>query len=204
MKKVLVTGFEPFGNDSVNPAFEVINDLANETIPNVNLITLNLPVVFGKAIDNLASVIEKEQPNLVISLGQAGGRNAINIEKIGNNINHARIADNEGNQPNEEFIDPNGPAAYFTTLDISETAKSIKDAEIPVQVSYSASTYVCNNLIYGTMHYLHSQKKQEKIKYGFIHVPYLPSQVAAKPKPLPSMSLEMIKKAVKIAIKVNL
>ncbi|MGC9778272.1 MAG: pyroglutamyl-peptidase I [Candidatus Heimdallarchaeota archaeon] len=193
MKKVLVTGFEPFGNDTVNLALEVVKALANEKIPNVNLVTLILPVVFGKAIEALKAAIEREQPELVISLGQAGDRNAINVEKLGININHARIADNEGNQPNEEMIDPTGPAAYFTTIKISNTVESIKEAEIPAKVSFSAGTYVCNNLIYGIMHYLYSSKKHEKIKYGFIHIPYLPS-----------IPLNLIKKAVQITIQANI
>ena len=204
MKKVIVTGFEPFGDDSVNPALEVIKDLAKKTIPDINLITLSLPVVFGKAVDVLAAAIENEQPVLVLSLGQAAGRKTINIEKIGININHARIADNEGNKPIEELINPNGPAAYFTTIDVSKTTKSINEAEIPALTSYSTSTYVCNNLIYGILHYLHSNNKHEDIKYGFMHIPYLASQIASKPRPMPSMSKSLIIKAVEIAIQVNI
>ena len=202
MQRVILTGFEPFGEDKVNPALEIITDLSEEQLPGVELLTIKLPVVFGKAIEILKQAIERTKPSLILSLGQAGGRSTISVEKIGININDARIADNEGNKPEDELIVEDGPAAYFTTIDCRKTVRAITQAGIPAMLSYSASTYVCNNLIYGTVHFLTTQ--QLSTKYGFLHVPYLPEQVAKKEKALPSMSLATMKRAVKIALEVNL
>ncbi|MHA1639706.1 MAG: pyroglutamyl-peptidase I [Candidatus Heimdallarchaeota archaeon] len=202
MQRVILTGFEPFGGDKLNPALEIITDLSKEQLPGCELLTIKLPVVFGKAIEILEQAIAKAKPALILSIGQAGGRNTIAVEKIGININDARIADNEGNKPKDELIVKDGPAAYFTTIDCRRTVTAITRAGIPAILSYSASTYVCNNLIYGTLHYITTH--QLPSKYGFLHVPYLPEQVAKKEKALPSMSLAMMKKAVKIALEVNL
>jgi pyroglutamyl-peptidase len=203
MKKVLLTGFEPFGKDKVNPALELIKKMANEDIPNVELTTIRLPVVFGEAITTLVSAIEKNKPNLILSIGQAAGRMVVSIERIGLNMNDTDHPDNAGNKPRDELIATDGPAAYFTTIDIRKTLKEIKKAGIPARISNSAGTYVCNNIIFGALHYL-VKNNLTKIKYGFIHIPYLPSQAAEKPKPFASLPLEIIEKAVRIAIDVNI
>jgi len=201
-KKVILTGFEPFGGEDINPALEVIKALNIEDIPSINLISLQLPVVFRKAYKILIESIEKEKPDMVLSIGQAGGRNTISIERLGINLEDARIADNEGNTPKDELIEKNGPAAYFTTIDIRKTELALKEAGIPVIVSNSAGLYVCNDIIYGTLHFLASIKSF--VKYGFIHVPFLPEQVAPKSKDIASMSLDMIKEAIRITILINL
>jgi len=202
LKTVILTGFEPFGQDTINPALKVLAALREETIPDVKLITLQLPVVFGKAYKLITDAITKEKPHLVLSIGQAGGRSAINVEKVGVNIDDARIADNAGNTPKDEVITKDGPAAYFTTIDVRGTVEKIKQAGIPAIISYSAGTYVCNNVVFGTLHFLVTTNQD--IKYGFIHVPYLPEQVATKPQEIPSMSLSLIKEAIRIAILANL
>ncbi|MBK5114264.1 MAG: pyroglutamyl-peptidase I [Candidatus Heimdallarchaeota archaeon] len=203
MKKVLLTGFDPFGKDKVNPALELVKKMANEVIQDVELTTISLPVVFGEAITKLVSSIEKIKPDLILSVGQAAGRMVVSIERIGLNMDDSDFSDNAGNKPRDELIATNGPAAYFTTIDVRKTFKEIKKAGIPVKISNSAGTYVCNNLIYGALHYLVSNNLKT-IKYGFIHIPYLPSQVAKKLKPFPSMPLDFVEKAVRIAIKVNI
>jgi len=203
MKKVLLTGFDPFGKDKINPALELIKKMANEEIPDVVLTTIRLPVVFGEAITELISAIEQTKPDFILSLGQAAGRMVVSIERIGLNMNDTDHADNAGNKPRDELIVANGPAAYFTTINVRETCQEIKKASIPVRISNSAGTHVCNNIIYGVLHYL-ANKNQNEIKYGFIHIPYLPSQAAAKSKPFASLPLDIIKKAVRIAIKVNI
>jgi len=202
MNKVILTGFEPFGGDSINPALEVIKVLEKEPLPGVEILPLRLPVVFGKAIEEVIAAIKSFSPSLIISVGQAGGRPSISVERLGININNARIADNAGNQPRDEVIVADGPAAYFTTIDCQKTVEAIKEKDIPATISYHASTFVCNNLIYGTLHYLASHHLP--IKFGFLHVPFLPEQAAKKEKEPPAMKLSSITESVKVAIKANL
>ena len=208
MRKVLLTGFGPFGNDKVNPALEVIKKLDKQELKikkeAIVISTIELPVVFGKAIEIFRKAVPKVNPELILSIGQAGGRAVIAIERVGININDASIADNEGNKPQDEYIEPSGPAAYFTTINIRKTCEEIKKAKIPALISNSAGTYVCNNIIYGALHFLMKTKKYSTIKYGFIHIPYIPSQIATKEKPIASMSLDNIIEAIKIAIRTNL
>ncbi|MFW9923057.1 MAG: pyroglutamyl-peptidase I [Candidatus Thorarchaeota archaeon] len=213
MKKILLTGFGPFGDDNINPALEVIKELDKQIIKlsdksntNIEYIieTIELPVVFGKAINVFEEAVQQVQPELIISIGQAGGRAGISLEKVGININDARIADNDGNKPEGELIYPHGPAAYFTTIDMEFTLKKLKEAMIPVEISYSASTYVCNNLIYGAMHFLTHSQEYSHVKYGFIHIPYIPLQVISKNKIFPTLPLETIKKAIMVIVETNL
>lgn len=222
MKKILLTGFEPFGGEKVNPALEVIQLFEGEILEgycksceedeceggedceNIEIIVVKLPVVFGEAIEKCTQAIAEHEPVLVLSLGQAGKREIISLEKVGINLNNGRIADNKGNKPKDELIDPASPAAYFTTIDVRRTFERIKEAGIPVQISYSAGTYVCNNVIFGSLNYLYKKGLQKKIRYGFIHIPYLPSQAAKKKKPVASMALALVKSAIEIAIKTNL
>jgi len=213
LKKVLITGFGPFGEDKINPALEVIRDLEDEKITinkdvntsfQVEIFTVELPVVFNKTIQEFKQAVETIKPDLILSIGQAGGRMGISIERLGVNINDTTIEDNEGNKPQEEPIIQNGPAAYFTTINIRETYQKLKEEEIPTIISNSAGLYVCNNLIYGALHFLATNKRFSAVKFGFIHIPYLPSQVANKKKILPSMSLDLVKKAIKLVIKVNI
>jgi pyroglutamyl-peptidase len=209
LNKVLVTGFGPFANEKVNPALEVIKQLSKEKISTedgskITLKTIELPVVFGDCIDKLGKEIKKFKPNLVLSIGQAGGRSDISIEKVGLNLNHASIPDNDGNKPNDQPIAADGPVAYYTTIDVRKTYEDLKEAGIPAQISYSAGTYVCNNITYGALHYLATKQKDDGIKYGFIHIPFLPSQAANKRKPEPSMALSLVLKAIKRIILVNL
>ena len=203
MKKVLLTGFDPFGKDKINPALELIKKMAKEEIPDVVLTTIRLPVVFGEAIAELISAIEKTKPDLILSLGQAAGRMVVSIERIGLNMNDTDHADNANNKPRDELIADNGPAAYFTTINVRKTYQEIKKASIPVSISNSAGTFVCNNIIYGVLHHLASNN-QNHIKYGFIHIPDLPSQAAEKARPFASLPLEILEKAVRIAINVNI
>ncbi len=203
MKKVLLTGFDPFGQDTINPALELVKKMTTENIPGVELTTIRLPVIFGEAITELIAKIEQIKPDLILSVGQAAGRIVISIERIGLNMNDTDHPDNAGNTPRDELIAENGPAAYFTTINVRKTYQEIKKASIPVVISNTAGTYVCNNLVYGALHYL-AENNLKEIKYGFIHIPYLPSQAAEKSKPFASLPLELIEKAVRIAISVNI
>ncbi|MCF6096942.1 pyroglutamyl-peptidase I [Thermovorax subterraneus] len=194
--KVLVTGFEPFGGEKINPALAAVKLLPKE-INGAQVIVRELPTVFRKSIDVLFSEIEKVNPDVVICVGQAGGRFAISVERVAINVDDARIPDNEGNQPVDEPIFPDGENAYFSTLPIKRIVEAIKKEKIPAEVSNTAGTYVCNHVMYGVLYY--ASKKKPNMKAGFIHVPYLFEQVLDK-KNTPAMGLNEIVKALTIAI----
>ena len=213
MKKVLLTGFGPFGQDKVNPALEVIKEMDGEIISLKNqageeieaeIVTAEMPVVFGKTILEFKNKVEETKPDLILSIGQAAGRSVLSLERFGVNMNDSVFPDNENNKPQDELIDESGPTAYFSTLALRETLEKLKKEGIPAVISNSAGTYVCNNLVYGALHFLATTKEYSHIKYGFMHIPYLPSQAAEKQKPFPSLPLEIVKKAIKFAIGVNL
>ncbi|MCL4424855.1 MAG: pyroglutamyl-peptidase I [Firmicutes bacterium] len=201
MKKVLLTGFEPFGGDDVNPALEASRKLTGWTQGEALVVTRAIPVVFGEAIATLAAAIEEEKPDAVISVGQAGGRAHISLERVAINVNDARMADNAGNRPEDQPIDPKGPVAYWSTLPIKAIVRALQESGIPAAVSNSAGTYVCNHLFYGLMHYL--AKEGLSLPAGFIHIPLLPEQAAKKPGQ-PSMSLDLVVRALQLAIEITL
>ncbi|MCF6460708.1 pyroglutamyl-peptidase I [Clostridium sp. Cult3] len=194
--KILVTGFEPFGGENINPALEAINRLEDQIL-GANIIKLELPTVFNKSIERLEKALEEERPDVVLSIGQAGGRNRITIERVAININDARIPDNEGNQPIDEPIFVDGDTAYFSNLPIKRMVKAMKENHIPAEISNTAGTYVCNHVMYGILYNI--EKKYPHMKGGFIHIPYLPSQAIAKPA-APSMALEDIVKGLTVGI----
>lgn len=193
--KVLLTGFDPFGGETVNPAYEAVK-LVKEVIQSHEIIKIEIPTVFGKSVQVIEKAIDKHQPDIVLAIGQAGGRMALAVERVGINVDDGRIPDNEGNQPIDEVIEPEGANAYFSNLPIKKMVEAIKAQHIPAVVSNSAGTYVCNHVLYGIMHLVNTKYKD--IRGGFIHVPYLPEQVVAGNTP--SMSLEMIKRGIEIAI----
>ena len=193
---VLVTGFEPFGGETMNPAYEAVMQLKDSIECHV-IIKKCLPVVFHESLRFLDSMIETENPDLIICIGQAGGRTQISIERVGINIDDARIADNNQQSPIDAPINPNGPAAYFSNLPIKAMSQAISNSGIPASVSNTAGTFVCNHVLYGLMDMI-AQKYPLK-RGGFIHVPYAPEQVAQTPN-LPSMHLSDIVKALEIAI----
>ncbi|GKX27759.1 pyrrolidone-carboxylate peptidase [Vallitalea longa] len=196
--KVLITGFDPFGEESINPSYELIRQMS-DVICECEIIKKEIPTVFNKSIDILESIIEKEQPDIVICIGQAGGECAIRIERFALNLNEARIQDNEGKQPIDEPIKVDGKIGYFSTLPVKAILKGLKENNIPATLSYTAGTFVCNNLMYGLMYLIDT--KYPNIRGGFIHVPYLPEQVLDK-KNMPSMSLDMMIKSIELAIKI--
>lgn len=196
MKKILVTGFDPFGGESMNPAYEAVK-LMPDTIKGVEIIKEEVPTVFHKSINILDDLIEKHQPDVVINIGQAGGRFGVTPERVAINEDDARIKDNEGNQPIDVQIFEDGKNAYFTTLPIKAMVEEIKKAGIPASVSNSAGTFVCNHLMYGLLYLI--DKKYPNIKGGFIHVPFATEQVLDKPTS-PSLSLEQIAKGLEKAV----
>lgn len=196
MKKLLITGFQPFDGESVNPALEVAKSLQGKTINGYEVIAREIPVVRFEALKAVQAAIEELQPNAVITIGQAGGRPDITVERVGINIDDFRIPDNKGNQPIDEPVVTGGPVAYWATLPIKKMVANVKAQGIPASVSNSAGTYVCNHLLYGLLHYLTTQGKTA-IPAGFIHIPYLPEQMAVrsgKDAQVATMSLDTLLK----------
>lgn len=193
--KILLTGFDPFGGEKINPAFEAVK-LVSEKIENCEIVKLEIPTVFGKSVEYIDQAIQEHNPSIVLAIGQAGGRSSIAVERVGINMDDARIPDNEGNQPIDEIIFDDGENAYFSNLPIKMMVKEIQESGIPAVVSNTAGTYVCNHVLYSIMYLI--DKKYPNTKGGFIHVPFLPEQVLEKN--MPSMSLELVAKGIEIAI----
>lgn len=194
--RVLITGFDPFGGEKINPAWEAIK-LLPDTIESIEVVKLEIPTVFKKSIDVMLAGIEEHKPDAVICVGQAGGRYDITMERVAINLDDARITDNEGNQPIDEKVYSDGENAYFTSLPIKAMTEAIKSTGIPAAVSNTAGTFVCNHIMYGLLY--HINKSAVAKKGGFIHVPYIPQQVINKPN-LPSMGLDTISQGLKAAI----
>ena len=194
--KVLVTGFDPFGGEPINPAWEAVKAM-KDTIAGAEIVKMQIPTVVGKSIEKIHQKMKELQPDLVISVGQAGGRFGVTPERVAINVTDARIPDNEGNQPIDEPIFPDGPAAYFSNLPVKAMVQAIKDAGYPSVLSNSAGTYICNHVMYGILYYI--EKEFPNVRGGFIHVPYAPSQVVNKPS-TPSMALADITASLEAAV----
>lgn len=193
--KLLLTAFTPFDGEKINPALEAVK-LVKDRIGNLLIVKLEVPTVFGKSIDTVREAIEREKPDFVLSIGQAGGRAEICPERVAINLDDARIPDNEGNQPIDEPIFPDGENAYFSTLPVKAMVEAIRKEGLPSSLSNSAGTYVCNHLMYGVLYYL---DKRPVIKAGFIHVPYIPEQTKNK-KEIPALELSEIVRGLEAAI----
>ena len=182
--KILVTGFDPFGGETVNPAYEAVK-LLPDTIGGAQIFKLEIPTVFslsGPAVEE----------------GMAGGRASISVEKVAINFVDARIPDNNGEQPLDEPLQADGPAAYFSTLPVKAMVQHVKDAGLPCYLSFTAGTYVCNSIMYNVLYMC--EKRYPGIRAGFIHVPYACGQVIDKANTTPSMPLETIAKSLEYAI----
>lgn len=190
--KIIVTGFDPFGGEKINPSIECVKALPG--IKGVELIRLELPTVFKKSAKRLNEVINEVKPDAVLSVGQAGGRPGITMERIAINVDDARIPDNISQQPIDETIQTEGAAAYFSTLPIKRIVKAIREAGISAEVSNSAGTFVCNHIMYQAL--FAATKVDIPFKAGFMHIPFIPEQTTDKP----SLPLEESTKALQIAI----
>ncbi|HCW3132757.1 pyroglutamyl-peptidase I [Citrobacter freundii] len=196
MKTVLITGFEPFGGESVNPSWEVVSGLDSAIIGGCRVVARQLPCVFGESLAVLNGAIDALSPSLVLAVGQAGGRTDITVERVAINVDDARIADNQGQQPVDVPVVADGPAAWFSTLPIKAMVMAMRNAGIPASVSQTAGTFVCNHVMYGLLHKL---RDAPAVKGGFIHIPYLPQQAAQHPG-APSMAAETVRRAMEVAI----
>lgn len=194
-KRVLVTGFEPFGQSKLNPSQLLVEALTSEDLPGVELSALVLPVEFDRASEILLTKIAQISPDFVISFGQAEGRSAITPEKIAINLNHARIADNSGDQRQDSVIDELGNDGYFSTLPVNQIVEAIKSVGVESELSLSAGTFVCNHIFYK----LQKELSNSSIKSGFIHIPLVPEQSAEFPG-APTMEINLIIRGAKAAI----
>jgi pyroglutamyl-peptidase len=203
---VLVTGFDPFGGEETNPSWQVCEALPAE-VGGVRVVARRLPCEFRRAIEVVAEAIEREEPSIVICLGQAGGRAHLSVERVAINVDDARIGDNAGKNPIDEPIVVTGPAAYFATLPIKAMVRAMRKAGAPAEVSNSAGTFVCNHVMYGLLHYLApgspsplgEGRGEGHVRAGFIHVPYSEDQVLDKPA-IPAMSIATMVKGIEAAI----
>lgn len=200
MRHILVTGFEPFGGETINPSGEVVKQLEGMIIDDCRVVTRQLPCVFGESLTVLNAAIDELNPAVVIAVGQAGGRVDITVERVGINVDDARIPDNRGQQPIDVAIVPGGPAAWFSSLPIKAMVAAMREKGIPASVSQTAGTFVCNHVMYGLLHKIGENAER---KGGFIHIPYLPEQAAAHAG-APSMAAQTVKDALEIAITVAL
>lgn len=182
MKKLLITGFEPFGGEAINPSWEAVLRLPTE-IGEYSLVKLRIPVVFGEGAAKVLQAAEEVRPDVILAVGQAGGRNAVTPELIGINLRHASIPDNGGNQPKDEPIVAAGACAHFSTLPVRKMATAIAAAGVPSRVSYSAGAYVCNDVLYTLLH----RFEDSQTRVGFIHVPYCTEQQKESSMPLDDM-----------------
>ena len=208
MKKILVTGFEPFGGEKINPAWEAVKALP-QRIGGAQVIKLQVPVEFGAGAQEVINKLEEEHPDIVLCVGQAGGRSKMTPEFVGINWAHARIPDNAGKQPLMQRIIDGAPDAYFATLPVNTMVAAMNQANIPATVSYTAGTYVCNDVMYQVLHALAT--RFPKTRGTFLHVPFATEQVAEKnaqtregSHQVPSMPLEMMTRGLEVALEAAL
>jgi len=197
---VLLTGFAPFGGETVNPSWQAVSALHGRRIGGHRIVARELPVAFGESLRALRAALRETTPALVLCVGQAGGRAQLAIERVAINIDDARIPDNAAAQPVDAPVVPGGPAAYFATLPIKAILAALRAAGLPAEVSQTAGTYVCNHVFYGLMHAL---RAQPRVRAGFIHIPYAPEQAARHPG-APSLPVEAVVAALGIAVRTAL
>ncbi|WP_353094702.1 pyroglutamyl-peptidase I [Tissierella praeacuta] len=195
--KILVTGFDPFGGEKINPAYEAVK-LIPDRIANCDIIKLEIPTVFARSALVVEKAIEEYKPDVVLNVGQAGGRSSITVEKVAINLAEARIPDNDGDQPVDQMLQQDGETAYFSTIPVKAIVKNIREHGIPANISYTAGTYVCNSIMYNVLYM--TNKKNTNIRAGFIHVPYSTEQAVLQKDGIPSMPVETIAKALEYAI----
>ncbi len=174
--KILITAFDPFGGDDINPALEAVKAIDENNLSGIELTKLEVPTVFGKSIDTLKQQLSKNEYEAVLCVGQAGGRFGLTPERVAINVDDARIPDNEGNQPIDEKIFADAPNAYFATLPIKAMVSAVKAKGLPASVSNTAGTFVCNHLMFGALHLC----AESKCRAGFVHVPFIPEQVVER------------------------
>ena len=194
MRKVLLTGFEPFGGDALNPSWLAAQALHGRRIAGHQVVAAQLPTVFGASLERLDALLHQHRPVLVVCLGLAAGRAALSLERVAINVQDARMPDNAGAEPVDAPVVPGGPAAYFSTLPIKAMRAAAQAAGVSAEVSQTAGTFVCNHVFYGLMHRLATEPALAGARGGFVHVPLLPEQGT------PGLALEDQVKGLRAAI----
>ena len=192
---VLLTGFDPFGGDAINPSWQAVQALHGKRIAGHRIVAAQLPTVFGRSLEVLSGLLQQHRPVLAICTGQAGGRAALSLERVAINIDDARIADNALAQPVDTPVVSAGPAAYFSSLPIKAMLAALEREGIRAEVSQTAGTFVCNHVFYGLLHALATRTELAGVRGGLIHVPWVPEQGQ------PSMPLEEIVRGLEVAIR---
>ena len=192
MKRLLITGFDPFGGQPINPSWEAVRRLP-DVIGDYTLTKLQIPTVFGAAAQTVLDAAQSVRPDVILSIGQAGGRSAVTPEVVGLNLREAGIPDNAGNQPTAQPVVENASTAYFATVPVREMVRAINAAGLPGALSYSAGVYVCNDVLYTLLHHY----ADTPTRVGFIHVPFLPEQAQ---NGQPSLTLDQMVQALESAI----
>lgn len=192
---VLLTGFDPFGDQTLNPSWLAAQALHGRQILCHRVVAARLPTVFDESSRVLAALIKQHTPTLVLCVGQAGGRSGLSLERVAINLNDARIADNAGAQPIDTPVVRNGPAAYFTRLPIKAMQRALRDEGIAAEISQTAGTFICNHVFYTLLHQLATGRGLKKVRGGFVHVPFLPEQGE------PSMALDEIVRGLRLAVR---
>jgi pyroglutamyl-peptidase len=190
IERILMTGFEPFGREAVNPSWEVARALHGQSRGGAQITAVQLPCVFAQSLPALRQAIRRHRPQLVLCLGLAGSRSAISLERVAVNLCDARIADNAGAMPAGTPVVAGGPAACFTRLPVKALVQRLRQAGLPAELSLSAGSFVCNQVFYGLMHAL---RRQPQVPAGFIHLPPLPAQAAAHPGSTPLALAEQVR-----------
>jgi pyroglutamyl-peptidase len=195
---ILLTGFDPFGGERVNPSWEAVHALHGRRIGGHRVVARLLPTEFAGSLRALKAAMREAAPAILLGVGQAGGRDRLSIERVAINLQDARIPDNAGAQPIDLPVIPGGPAAYFSSLPVKAMLAALQEHGLPAGLSHSAGTYVCNHIAYAM---LHLAAKRRGTRAGFIHIPYLPGQ-AAHLRGVPSMALDDMVRGLEIALRV--
>ncbi|MDO9031135.1 MAG: pyroglutamyl-peptidase I [Hydrogenophaga sp.] len=196
--RVLLTGFDAFGGDAINPSWLAVRALHGRQIAGHAVVAAQLPTVFGEALRELHGLLVKHRPALVICVGQAGGRSALSLERVAINVDDAPIPDNAGAQPIDAPVAPGAPAAYFSTLPIKAMLAALQREGLPAEVSQTAGTFVCNHVFYGLMHTIAANPELRHTRGGFVHVPWLPEQGT------PNMALDDVVRGLRVAVRAAL
>ncbi|MFD5391607.1 pyroglutamyl-peptidase I [Streptomyces sp. NPDC127074] len=201
MTRVLLTGFEPFAGSDVNPSCQAVSLVAAAPPPGTEVTAVQLACVFGTALEQLAAAVEEADPDLVLCVGQAGGRPGVTVERVAINVDDARIPDNAGRRPIDEPVIEGGPAAYFASLPVKACVAAVREAGIPAAVSQTAGTFVCNHVFYGLAHLIATERPA--LRGGFVHLPYAPEQVVDRAEPaLPAaMSADALRAIIEAAVR---
>ncbi|OOG63230.1 pyroglutamyl-peptidase I [Rhodanobacter sp. B04] len=195
--RILLTGFDPFGGESINPSWEAVRALHGKRIGGHRIVALQLPTEFAGSLRKLKAAVRELAPTILLGVGQAGGRAQLSIERVAINLQDARIPDNAGAQPIDEPVIAGAPAAYFSTLPIKAMLAALHAQGLPAEISNSAGTYVCNHIAYAMLH-LAAMKRS--VRAGFIHIPYLPAQAAAR-RGAASMALDDVVHGLEVALR---